>query len=218
MSRKALIVWGGWDGHQPKEVAEIFARILKEEKFEVEVSDSLDAFNDVEKLKGLSLIVPHWTMGTISNDQCRNVCAAVESGVGIAGCHGGMCDAFRNNTNWQFLTGGQFVEHPGGQVKHTVRITDHNHPATKGVPDFELVSEMYYMHVDPAVKVLGTLRFPVADGPHTANGPVDMPAVFTKLWGKGRVFYGSPGHDAAIAAMPAVVQLMRQGFLWAAKA
>jgi hypothetical protein len=214
----ALIVWGGWDGHQPQQVAQIFARVLRDEQFDVEVSDSLDTFSDSGKLQRLNLIVPVWTMGKISNDQLANVCNAVSSGVGIAGCHGGMCDSFREATEWQFMTGGQWVAHPGNDgVLYTVNIRDREHEITRGISDFDVSSEQYYMHVDPAVKVLATTRFPVADGPHTANGPVDMPVVWTKMYGKGRVFYNSLGHQANIAAMEPNLTIMRRGLLWAAR-
>src|SRR5258708_7481574 len=127
--RMALIVWGGWDGHQPKEVAEVFGAILAGENFDVEMSDSLDAFTDEKKLMGLSLIVPVWTMGQITSEQVNPVLAAVRDGVGMAGCHGGMCDSFRDNTDWQFMTGGQWVAHPGNDgVKYTVHITNVDSP------------------------------------------------------------------------------------------
>ena len=216
--RRALIVWGGWDGHQPKQVAEIFRGVLAGEGFAVEVSDTLDAFNDAAKLAALSLIVPNWTMGTIGEQQLKNVCAAVRGGVGMAGCHGGMCDSFRNATEWQFMTGGQWVSHPGNDgTEYTVKIGPAPHQITEGMKDFEVRSEQYYMHVDPAVKVLATTRFPVADGPHVPNGPVEMPVVWTKLYGQGRVFYSSLGHQADIVAQPQVTELMRRGFLWAAR-
>lgn len=86
---KALIVWGGWDGHEPEQVAAIFERILKEEQFEVEVSNTLESYADAEKLLGLDLIVPLWTMGQIEQELVNNVSAAVQSGVGLAGLHGG---------------------------------------------------------------------------------------------------------------------------------
>jgi uncharacterized protein len=217
VERKALIVWGGWDGHQPKEVSAIFARLLEAEKFSVEVHDTLDAFNDGAKLKSLSLIVPVWTMGTIGDEQLKNVCSAVRGGVGVAGCHGGMCDSFRAATEWQFMTGGQWVAHPGNDgVEYTVHLTDGSHPLTAGMDDFKVRSEQYYMHVDPAVKVLATTRFPTADGPHLGNGQVDMPVVWTKVYGQGRVYYNSLGHQANIVEMPPVLELMRRGFLWAA--
>jgi len=221
MAKKALIVWGGWDGHQPKEVAAIFADALTAEGFEVEVSDTLDAFKDGEKLKGLDLIVPVWTMGKISNDQLNPVVEAVKSGVGIGGCHGGMCDSFREATEWQFMTGGQWVSHPGNSgVTYTVNITDKSHPITAESNDFEITSEQYYLHTDPANKVLATTRFPSpgADGPHTTNGNVEMPVVWTKMYGQGKVFYCSLGHSADDISKPEVLKIMTRGLLWAAKA
>jgi type 1 glutamine amidotransferase len=165
----------------------------------------------------LDLIVPAYTMGNISETQLNGVCAAVRGGVGIAGCHGGMCDAFRSATEWHFMTGGQWVAHPGGNdVEYKVKITDKTHPITRGLSDFSVRSEQYYLHVDPAVKVLATTRFPTADGPHVANGPVDMPVAWTKLYGSGRIFYCSLGHQLEVMGIPEAREMMRRGFLWAA--
>lgn len=215
--RKALIVWGGWDGHEPEQVAAIFERILKEEQFEVEVSDTLESYADAEKLTGLDLIVPLWTMGQIEQELVNNVSAAVQSGVGLAGLHGGMCDAFRNNVDWQFMTGGQWVAHPGNDgVEYMVNIKRGSSPLFDHIEDFQVKSEQYYLHVDPAVEVLATTRFPIVSGPHAANGPVDMPVAWTKRWGAGRVFYNSLGHHADIVDMKPVTEMMRSGFLWTA--
>ena len=217
MAGKALIVWGGWYGHQPREVAEVFRRALVADGFDVDVADSLDAFADENELMGLDLIVPVWTMGEISKEQLGPVLRAVEGGTGLAGCHGGMCDSFRNATDWQFMTGGQWVAHPGNDgVRYGVKIGPVKHAITDGVGDFEVASEQYYMHVDPAVKVLATTRFPVAPGPHAGNGPVDMPVVWTKVYGKGRVFYNSLGHHADVIEREPVLTIMRRGFAWAA--
>ena len=218
MPRKALIVWGGWDGHDPQRVAALFAGLLEASGFAVEVSDTLAAFDAREKLQSLSLIVPIWTMGRITDSQCKNVCDAVAStGVGLAGCHGGMCDAFRENTDWQFMTGGQWVAHPGKELRYTVRIGPTPHEITKGIDPFEVNTEQYYMHVDPAVRVLATTRFPTADGPHAANGPVDMPVIWTKLFGLGRVYYNALGHSAKVLEQEPVRTLMKRGFAWAAR-
>jgi type 1 glutamine amidotransferase len=218
VSKKALIVWGGWDGHQPKAVAGIFEKLLKEEGFDVTVSESLDSFNDRAKLEALNLIVPCWTAGTLSGDQQGNVCGAVASGVGIAGCHGGMCDAFRNACEYQFMTGGQWVAHPGNdQTKYTVKMGPTTSPITEGIKDFPVSSEQYYMHVDPAIKVLATTHFPVADGPHVGNGPLEMPVVWTKVYGKGKVFYSSLGHTPAVVEAEPHLTILRRGCNWAAK-
>jgi hypothetical protein len=218
MKQKALIVQGGWQGHEPAKVAEIFRRTLADCGFEVEVSDTLDAFLDEQKLKSLDLIIPIWTMGEIKKEQLNPVLHAVESGVGLAGCHGGMCDAFRQSVAWQFMTGGNWVAHPGNDgTEYVVNIRRGSSPIVEGIEDFVVRSEQYYLHVDPAVEVLATTRFPVADGPHAANGPVDMPVVWTKRWGKGRVFYCSLGHQADIVESEPTLTIMRRGFLWAAE-
>lgn len=219
MSRKALIVWGGWAGHQPREVSEIFARVLREDGFDVEASDTLDAFLDEPRLMGLDLIVPIWTMGKITKEQATPVFKAVrEAGVGIAGCHGGMCDSFRENTEWQFMTGGQWVAHPGNDgTTYRVRVLTGSSPIVEGIGDFDVCSEQYYMHVDPSNRVLATTEFPVAAGPHVPNGRFDMPVVWTRYYGKGRVFYNSLGHHADVVESEPCLTIMRRGSCWAAK-
>ena len=218
-TRKALIVWGGWDGHQPKEVAAVLDGVLQKHGFETLVSDTLDAYVSHD-LTALDLIVPVWTMGQISGEQSKALTAAVRGGVGIAGCHGGMCDSFRADTEYQFMTGGQWVAHPGNDgVEYAVEIRDPDHFVTQGSPaSFNVTSEQYYLHVDPAVRVLATCRFPVADGPHVKNGPVDMPTVWTKYYGEGRVCYNALGHQASTVEQPEVLQLLTRGLLWAARA
>lgn len=216
--RAALIVQGGWDGHEPRQVSELFRRVLEREGFAVTVSGRLEVLADAALLGRIDLLVPVWTMGTIGDEQVEGVSAAVAAGAGIAGCHGGMCDAFRASTRWQFITGGNWVAHPGGDgVEYTVNVRASSSGITDGIRDFTVRSEQYYLHVDPAVEVLATTRFPVADGPHAANGAVDVPVVWTKRWGAGRVFYNSLGHRAGVIAAPAPLELMRRGFLWAAR-
>lgn len=216
--KKALIVWGGWEGHEPEQVAGVFAGLLREAQFEVEVANTLEAFADGEKLLGLDLIVPVWTMGEISQELVNKVSAAVQNGTGLAGCHGGMCDSFRTNVDWQFMTGGQWVAHPGNDgVQYKVEICQSSSPLTAGIEDFDVTSEQYYLHIDPAVEVLATTRFPVIQGPHATNKAVDMPVVWTKRWGQGRVYYNSLGHHADIVELPPAKELMRRGLLWAAE-
>lgn len=219
MIKKALIVQGGWDGHEPKLVSDNFAEILENEGFEVEISDTLDSFKDETKLMNLNLIIPVWTMGEITREQLEPVLKAVESGVGLAGCHGGMCDAFRNSVEWQFMTGSQWVAHPGNDgVEYEVNIVkSSSSPIIHGISDFKVKSEQYYLHIDPAVNILAKTTFPVVEGPHSTNGKVAVPVIYTKTWGAGRVFYNSLGHHADIFDIPEAKELMRRGFLWASK-
>jgi len=215
--KKALIVRGGWEGHEPLKVSQLFTDILQENGFEVEISETLDAFLDQDKLEQLDLIIPHYTMSKITNEQAQPVANAVASGVGLAGIHGGMCDAFRDHVGWQFLTGSQWVAHPGNDgVEHEVEIKATSSPITEGIGNFTVKTEHYYLHVDPVVEVLATTRFPLIDGPHAANGPVDMPVVYTKRWGKGRIFYCSLGHHADVLEVEPPRTIMGRGFVWAA--
>ena len=219
MGKRALIVYGGWDGHHPAAVAGLFRQLLEAGGFAVDTADTLDAFAD-RPLDRYDLILPHWTMGQITPAQADPVLAAVAGGVGLAGVHGGLCDAFREHTDWQFMTGGQWVAHPGNDgVAYTVQLGPTASDITAGLADFAVRSEQYYMHVDPAVTVLATTRFPAdgVGGPHAANGPVDMPVVWTKRYGQGRVFYNSLGHHPDVLSAEPCATILRRGFEWAAR-
>jgi hypothetical protein len=204
--KKALIVQGGWQGHEPKPVADILAGALREQGFEVEVADTLDAFKTLAS-HTVDLVVPEWTMGRITGEQLNPLLEAIRGGVGAAGVHGGMGDAFRDQCEYQFMVGGQWVAHPGGDgVTYQVHIEGIPNPITKGLKDFSVTSEQYYMHVDPGNTVLATTRF----------GDVVIPVVWTKCYGKGRVFYCSLGHKADVVRQPEVLTLVTRGMLWAA--
>lgn len=214
-SKKVLMVWGGWLGHEPEQCCDFVAKILKNEGFEVIVKNSLDAFLDVELMKSLCLVIPIWTMGQITGEQEKALLDAVKGGLAIAGWHGGMCDSFRNNTEYQFMTGGQWVTHPGNVIQYTVQITDHNDSITKGIEDFSITSEQYYMHTDPSNKVLATTTFSGEHGVEDWIQGVTMPVVWKKIYGKGRVFYSSLGHVLKDFEVPQVAEIIKRGALWA---
>lgn len=212
--KSALIVQGGWQGHHPAEVAEILKAGLEQHEFQVDVADSLDAYLDPD-LPRRDLIVPIWTMGTITGDQLGGLTRAVEAGAGLGGVHGGMCDSFREATLYQFMTGGQWVAHPGNAgVTYTVQITQPDHPICAGVEDFEITSEQYYLHVDPANEVLATTVF---EPKPQVPAPVTMPVTWTKVWGQGKVFYCSLGHVPEDLALPMANKMIVQGLVWAAR-
>lgn len=216
--KKALIFQGGWDGHEPHLTSVRFARLLNEGGVQTEIYDTLDCLADAEKLLEYDLFVACWTSDSIKHEYVQNISRAVGRGAGLAGCHGGMCDSFRDSPDWQFITGGQWVAHPGNDgTRYVVNINHGSSPIIEGLEDFEVCSEQYYMHIDPAVEVLATTRFPLVNGFYAANKPVDMPVIWTKYWGAGRIFYNSLGHhDDVFDKSPTAEVLMRRGLLWAA--
>jgi type 1 glutamine amidotransferase len=220
MKKRALMVWGGWDGHEPKQCVDIYAPYLSQQGYDVEISDTLDVYLDRDKMSAFSLIVPVWTMGQITREQEAGLLEAVKSGIGIAGWHGGMGDSFRNNTEYQFMVGGQWVAHPGGVIHYDVNITNHTDPITAGLPDFHMHSEQYYMHTDPSNEVLATTTF-THDGEAVPHAPwvagTVMPVVWKRLWGTGRVFYCSLGHVAKDFDVPEARTIVQRGMLWASK-
>ncbi|MYC71617.1 MAG: ThuA domain-containing protein [Gemmatimonadetes bacterium] len=210
------MVWGGWEGHEPKQCVDIFAPILEAEGFAVTISDTLDTYKDRDLMAEQDLVVPAWTMGQIEGEQEQGLLAAVDSGVGIAGWHGCMADSFRNNTTYQFMVGGQFVAHPDGIIDYTVNIAAPDDPIVAGLDDFQMHSEQYYMHTDPGNEVLATTTLEGRQSASWVNGTV-MPVVWKRAWGAGRVFYSSLGHVARDFDVPEAREIQRRGMLWASR-
>jgi type 1 glutamine amidotransferase len=213
--KSILFVYGGWEGHNPKEFKDIFLPWLTSKGFDVTVSNSLDVYANKNKMKQYDLIIQSWTMGTLTKEQESGLIEAVKNGTGLAGCHGGLGDSFRSNTNYLFMVGGQFAAHPGGKIKYRVNIVNHTDTITKGLNDFDVTSEQYYMLVDPGVEVLATTTF---NGEHAkwVEG-VKMPVIWEKRFGKGKVFYSSIGHSISDFDIPEVMEIMKRGILWALK-
>ncbi|WP_051251394.1 ThuA domain-containing protein [Paenibacillus harenae] len=215
--KKALIIQGGYEPHNPRAVAEVLAALLVRENFEVEISDTLGILDDREKLMRVNLIVPVWTLGTLTPTQLRNLLDAVSGGAGLAGMHGGMVDAFRCEVEYMLMVGGQFVAHPGGAgITYEVRICSRDYPITAGIGNFVVTTEQYYMLVDPANVVLAATCFPRARFPEVWR-PVSMPVVWIKQYGDGRVFFNALGHSLDIVTRPEVLKMMQRGMAWAAR-
>jgi type 1 glutamine amidotransferase len=213
--KRAMITWGGWEGHEPKLCSELFSAVLRNEGYDVEVYDTLDIYLDAGKLHTYDLITPIWTMSTITREQEKGLLDAIKAGVGLAGWHGGMADSFRQNVEYQWMVGGQWVAHPGNIIDYEVNIVKHSDPIVAGLADFKMHSEQYYMHVDPSNEVLATTTFGGQYAPWVA-GTV-MPVVWKRMWGQGKVFYCSLGHVAKDFDVPEAKEIVRRGMLWATR-
>lgn len=219
-TKKAIIVQGGWDGHTPKQSAALFETQLKAKGYDVTVYDNMDCYTDEELMKTVDLIVPIWTMGEISKEQWAGLNKAVTAGTGIAGFHGGIIDSFRNNTEYQWMTGGQWVAHPGNCIaQYDVNIVDNDHPITKGLSDFTLTdTEQYYCHIDPNNQVLASTIFAGGHGDITQYmiGSV-MPYAWIKQWGRGKVFVACWGHTYKDFDCLTALEITLRGMQWATR-
>ncbi len=221
MNKQALIVWGGWDGHEPQQCADLFAPLLEASGYDVTLRNDLDAYADLALMEKMDLIVPIWTMGEITAEQWAGLNQAVQRGVGIAGFHGGMIDAFRDNPEYQFMTGGQWVAHPGNlEPTYTVTTTDagKEHEICQGIEAFTLTNtEQYYIHIDPAANVLMTTAFNDLGDTTLYTPGVAMPFAWTKKWGQGRVFVACWGHTHEDFDVPAARDIVLRGMIWATR-
>jgi len=229
-SRRALIVRGGWDGHHPVAATDMFVPFLEENGFEVAIEESNEVYADAERMSGVDLILQAVTMSSISDDALRGLRAAVEAGAGLAGWHGGIADSYRGSSDYLQLVGGQFATHPGrhpderpgderdNYLDHTIEITDlgRRHEITAGIDDFVLHTEQYWVLHDDLIDVLATTTHPTQDY-HPWHRPIVSPAVWTRLWGAGRVFVATPGHTPEVLADPHVRTIVERGLLWAAR-
>lgn len=212
--KRVLIVFGGWDGHEPGKYVGMLLPWLLSEGAVADTTSSLEIYTDSAYMRKVDLIIQAYTMSTITPRQEEGLLAAVRGGAGLAGWHGGLADAFRNNPAYQYMVGGQWVAHPGGVIDYSVNITDPDDPVTRGLQTFAMHSEQYYMHVDPNVKVLATTTF-TGEHDYWSEG-CTMPVVWKKMYGRGRVFYSSLGHVASDMEVPEALEILRRGIRWSA--
>jgi type 1 glutamine amidotransferase len=209
---RALVLFGGWEGHQPELFADFAGRRLLD-GFEVIRSQDLEMLRG-DTLRHFDLLLPIWTFGALAENQDVELLKAVEDGLGVVAWHG-AASSFLHSRPHKFLLGGQFVAHPGGEgITHTIRFLG-NDPLVNGLSDLTVTSEQYYMLIDPAVKVLATTR--IDGGPMSWVAGVEMPAAWKRQWGAGRVFYCSPGHTVEVLEQPTMLSLLRRAVLWSAQ-
>ena len=228
--RRALIVRGGWDGHHPVAATDMFRPFLAENGFEVRVEESNEVYADAAVMAETDLVVQAVTMSSISDAALTGLRAAVEAGTGLAGWHGGIADSYRGSSDYLQLVGGQFATHPGrhpderpgderdNYLDHTIEITDlgRRHEITAGIDDFVLHTEQYWVLHDDLIDILATTTHPT-QAYHPWHRPIVSPAVWTRLWGAGRVFVATPGHTPEVLADPHVRTIVERGLLWAAR-
>ena len=212
--RKAIVVWGGWKGHEPEECAGVVGDILRKNGFSTEVTGDLGIFGSPDIAKA-DLLVPIITGEKLEKAHADALVEAVRGGLGLGGPHGALATSFKESAPFRYVSGVTWVSHPGNIIDFRVNITRQNDPVVEGIPDFDYRSEQYYLHYDPTVEVLATTTF---SGEHDeAARNVVMPVVFKRHFGQGRVFYSALGHVAAEYEHAHMREILRRGLLWAAR-
>jgi type 1 glutamine amidotransferase len=226
--RRAVVVRGGWDGHQPIEATDLFIPFLEQNGYRVEVFDSPAPYADPELMAATDLVVQCMTMSTIEKDELAGLTSAVANGTGLAGWHGGIADSYRNSSDYLQLVGGQFACHPpkapgertGEQsdyfIPYRVEVTAADHPVMDQIADFDLVTEQYWVLTDEYNTVLATTTLAKNEW-EPWHRPITSPAIWTRDWGQGRVFVCTPGHDMDVVRHPDVNTIIERGMLWAAR-
>lgn len=213
-NKKVLVVYGGWPNHYPEKFVALILPWLKQEGALVDTTSSTSIYANEKYMAAVDLVIQSITMSHFTQQEELGLTRAVKNGTGIAGCHGGLGDSFRENTEYQFMVGGQFVSHPGGVIDYRVHIKNKKDAITKGLSDFNVKTEQYYMHVDPNNHVLATTTFGGQHAPWIAKST--MPVVWKKYYGKGRVFYSSIGHLMTDFDVPETFELLKRGIRWSA--
>lgn len=229
-TKTALVVRGGWDGHQPVEATNLFIPFLEARGYTVRVEESPAVYADSSYMPSLDLIVQSNTMTSIQKEEFEGLRSAVEAGTGLAGWHGGIADSYRNNSDYLQLIGGQFAAHPGkapGELTgdqsdnyrpHTINMTEAaaSHPITEGITNFELTTEQYWVLHDDYNDVLATTTQAVRPWDPWKR-EITSPAIWTRQWGEGRIFVSTPGHRVDILENPNVKTIIERGLLWASR-
>lgn len=212
--KRALVVWGGLELHEPEAGAHIVRDLLATHGFAVDVTNDYTALGAAD-VGSYDLIVPQVTGGELDREHSIRLCAAAEAGTGVAAFHHGLATSFQGNARMRFLAGCTFATHPGDIITYRVDPLKTDDPIMAGIGSFEHTSEQYYMHVDPSVEVLATTTF---SGEHAFwKRGVKMPVVFKSAFGKGRVFYTALGHKPAELEKPEIRTILERGLLWAAR-
>lgn len=215
-SAKVLIVTGiDYPGHPWKLTAPVLAEAIgADERLKVTVTEEP---NDLasDELGDYDVIVLHfmdWEVPDPGPAARANLKRVVASGKGLVLVHF-ACGAFQDWPEFVELAGRVWDPKLRGHDPHgkfTVKITDPQHPAMKGLKEFETVDELYTcLTGQPAINVLATATSKV-DGK-------DYPMAFVLDYGKGRVLHSVLGHDVQAFASADVQRLFRNACAWGAR-
>ena len=201
--------------HKWQEVAPATKELLSAAgKFTVTVSEQIGVLDDAEGLKKYDLIyfaLYNTKTPPPSAAGQQNLLAFVKGGKGFAVAHLASA-SYKDWPEFRQLCGRYWVMGQSGhgpRAPFKVRISDKDHPITKGLADFEMDDELY-------AKLQGDGPIHVLAESDSAWSKKTEPMVFTAAYGQGRVFHHTFGHDTKALDNPACRKLIQRGCEWAA--
>jgi uncharacterized protein len=196
MPKIKTLLLSGANNHDWRRSAPFVKNVLRDSGlFDVTLTENPPAaLEDSAALTEYQLIFsdyngPHW-----SDDANANFESAVAGGTGLVVMHAAD-NAFRGWVEYEKMVGLLWRDGTGhGQFQEIgVKITDHDHPITRGVPDFGTWDELYHrlvhMH-DVPYHVLATAW----SNPEKGGTGNDEPVMVVTEYGKGRVYHHILGH------------------------
>ena len=200
--------------HRLEKFGPYIVQMFDEDEFSIEYTTDRDVLTD-GTLEDLDVLLSAMTDNTLSTGEQDGLDEFVRGGGGFAGVHGASCLQNREDeeddgpiSTLRELLGGHFLGHPA-QTRYRVAVTNSFHPITCDLDSFHVWDEPYRVATDEEVTVLARMDHPEFP---------DMPAVWTKGHGEGRVFYCSLGHDEHSLTNSAVAELYRRGVRWVGSA
>jgi type 1 glutamine amidotransferase len=141
-----------------------------------------------------------------------------DDGKAIIVAHAGIT-AFFSWPEFGDMVGGRFDEHPWGIIDAPVIVEDRAFPGMAHLPTtFEHIDEYYQIKDFSRAKAHVILRLDVSHldmtVPLVHHQDADFPLIWTKTYGKGRVYYSALGHDPSTWDDRSVQEMYFEGIKW----
>ena len=208
---KVLLLVGGAQYHDQPEHREALSSMLGP-KFDLTMAGYPDRVLTPENLSQYDVIADYTSWWEPSRAQYLALLKAVIGGKGFACLHPAT-GTFMNSSGYHDMVGASFIYHDPnkvfavqfGEKKHfgTGEMTLEKHPIVEGIEDFEVQDELFVVQGDMTKW-------------HILARAEGHPVVWTKKYGKGRVYCNALGHDYRALNNPGIQALYIQGIEWAA--
>ena len=205
--------------HKSVEPSEPILKAMGEKSgaFQVTVTQDVGAFTR-ENLKNYAAVM-FYTTGELpfTDEEKRALVDFLKSGHGFIGVHSATDTLYEWDVYNQII-GGHFDGHPWHQLV-TVNVVDPDSKLVSGLgKSFQITDEIYQIKQFQAsgTHVLLTLDPTSVDltKPSVHKNDYGWPICWTRMFGKGRVYYNSLGHEDAVWNDPRYQDMLLKAIKW----